>query len=83
MPNYNILKPLEQLILTIPKNKYKFVINKKQLDELKKIDFEIGYMFPINYEIDLNKTDIEWKQHVRLPNIDYEFYLKMIRSINI
>ena len=40
-------------------------------------------MFPLNYETDINKNNIEWKQNVRLPNVDYEYYIKMIRSINI
>lgn len=83
IPNYITLKPIEQLILTIPKNKYKYVVNEKIIKELEKINFEIGYMFPLNYETDINKNNIEWKQNVRLPNVDYEYYIKMIRSINI
>ena len=68
---------MEQLILTIPKNKYYLLINDKIINEIEKINFEIGYMFPSSYEIDINKTEIEWKQNVRLPNIDYEYFLKI------
>jgi len=76
------LQPIEQLILAIPTETYKYVISKKIIDKLKKHK-RIGYMFPESYEVDINKESIYWKCQVKIPNVEYDEYINVIKLINI
>jgi 5'-3' exonuclease len=73
--NKHQLKPLQQLILTIPPDKYKFIMTEKNLNKINNIMFNIGYMFPNNFMTDTNRYNIEWKQHILLPPVDYEDFI--------
>jgi len=78
-----ILKPIEQLILVIPPKMYSFVMNKNILNKIliNKNFIKIKHLFPNNFEIDKNKEIIEWKQHIILPFINYDYYLSIIQNI--
>ena len=76
------LKPIEQLILAIPPDTYKYVINTKIINKLKK-EKSIGYMFPESFDIDINKESIFWKCQVKIPMVEYEEYINIIKNINI
>lgn len=80
--NPRTLNPVEQLILAIPSQTYKYVIEKKIIDIIKSNKF-IGYMIPESYEIDINKEHIYWKCQVRIPIVDYEEYEFHIKKLNI
>ena len=82
IPKKRELNPVEQLILAIPPYTYKYVIEK---DIIKKIQNEknIGYMFPENFDIDVNKEMMYWKCHVKIPMVEYDEYIKSIKLINI
>ena len=77
------LKPIEQLILVIPPKFYSFIMNKNILNKiLTDKDFiKIKHLFPNNFDVDKNKEIIEWKQHIILPFINYEYYLSIIQNI--
>ncbi len=76
------LNPVEQLILAIPPDTYPMVIESdiiKKLQENKKI----GYMFPTSYCLDVNKEGKLWKCQVKIPIVEYDEYIKGIKSVNI
>ena len=76
------LKPIEQLILAIPPDTYKYVISKNTIDRLKS-EKRIGYMFPEYYDIDINKEALYWKCLVKIPMVEYEEYISVIKTLNI
>ncbi len=76
------LHPVEQLILAIPPETYKYVIEKDIIQRLQS-NKKIGYMFPISYELDVNKEKKFWKCQVRIPMVEYEEYIKEIKSVKI
>ena len=80
-----ILRPIEQLILVIPLNFYEHVFGKKVYDKIvNNVNFlKIKYLFPIQFEIDIYKEKIEWKQNIMIPFIDYEYYIRIIKKIKI
>jgi hypothetical protein len=77
-----ILNPVEQLILAIPPDTYKYVIEENIIKQIKK-EKKVGYMFPESYTIDVNKESVYWKCQVKIPMIDYDEYIKFIKKINI
>lgn len=76
------LCPMEQLILAIPRETYKYVLTPELITELRKNKI-IGYMFPISYSIDINKDDLYWKCPVSIPMVDYNEYVREIKKIDI
>jgi 5'-3' exonuclease len=76
------LNPIEQLILAIPPETYKYVISNKIIDKLKK-QKKIGYMFPESYDLDINKESMYWKCQVKIPMVEYEEYISIIKLLNI
>ena len=76
------LRPVEQLILAIPPDTYKYVISSDIIERLKK-EKRIGYMFPDSYDIDINKESLYWKCQVKIPIVEYEEYISVIKSLNI
>lgn len=81
--NYIKLRPIEQLILVIPPDLYKYVLSEKDNNLIKnnKNMIYLNYMFPKYFETDINKEKIEWKQHILIPFIDYEYFIDKIRKI--
>lgn len=77
-----ILNPVEQLILAIPQDTYKFVIEKEIISKIKN-NKNIGYMFPESFDLDINKESIYWKCPVKIPIIEYEEYIDNIKKIVI
>lgn len=77
-----LLKPVEQLILAIPIETYKLVIEKEIINEIKE-DKNIGYMIPESFDIDVNKDEIYWKCPVKIPIVEYNEYITTIKKINI
>jgi len=80
--DYCEILPIEQLILAIPQETYKYVLDKQIHNELKKHK-EIGYMFPESFDIDINKESIYWKCQVKIPIVEYDEYINIIKLINI
>ena len=76
------LCPVEQLLLAIPIDTYKYVINKSLIKKMKQ-NREIGYMFPETFDIDINKESVFWKCQVKIPMVEYYEYIKNIKLINI
>lgn len=76
------LNPVEQLILAIPPETYPYVISTNIIDKLKK-QKRIGYMFPESFDIDINKESIYWKCQVKIPMVEYEEYISVIKLLNI
>lgn len=76
------LNPIEQLILAIPPETYKYVISNNIIDKLKK-QKRIGYMFPESFDIDINKESLYWKCQVKIPMVEYEEYINVIKLLNI
>ena len=76
------LCPVEQLLLAIPVDTYKYVISKKLITKIRK-NKEIGYMFPEKYDIDVNKESLLWKCQVKIPMVEYDEYIKNIKLVNI
>jgi 5'-3' exonuclease len=76
------LNPIEQLILAIPPETYKYVISNNIIDKLKK-QKRIGYMFPESFDIDINKESLYWKCQVKIPMVEYEEYISVIKLLNI
>jgi len=76
------LNPVEQLILAIPPHTYKYVLEKSIIDKLKK-EKNTGFMFPDSFDIDINKELIYWKCQVRIPMVEYDQYINVIKKINI
>jgi 5'-3' exoribonuclease 2 len=73
--NKHQLTPLQQLILIIPPDKFKYVMDEETYEKIKPLLFHIGYMLPTHNMTDTNKYSIEWKQNVLLPPIDYEDFI--------
>ena len=40
-------------------------------------------MFPISYDLDINKEDKMWKCQVKIPIVEYDEFIKEIKKINI
>jgi 5'-3' exonuclease len=80
--NVRELCPIEQLLLAIPIDTYKYVVNKYIIKKIKE-NREIGYMFPEKFDLDVNKETIYWKCQVRIPMVEYFEYIKNIKLINI
>lgn len=76
------LCPMEQLILAIPRETYKYVLSPDLITELRQNKI-IGYMFPISFSIDINKDDLYWKCPVSIPMVDYNEYVKEIKKIEL
>ena len=76
------LNPVEQLILAIPPDTYKYVIETDIINKLKH-EKTIGYMFPESFDIDVNKEMIYWKCPVKIPIVEYSEYLHVIKKLNI
>ncbi len=76
------LCPIEQLLLAIPIDTYKYVISNELISKIRK-NREIGYMFPKSYDIDINKESLFWKCQVKIPMVEYDEYIKNIKLINI
>ena len=76
------LCPVEQLLLAIPIDTYKYVISKELITKIRK-NKEIGYMFPEKYDIDVNKESLFWKCQVKIPMVEYDEYIKNIKLVNI
>lgn len=80
--NPRTLNPVEQLILAIPPQTYKYVIEKELVEKIKSNKF-IGYMLPETFEIDINKEHIFWKCQVRIPIVEYNEFEEEIKKMNI
>jgi 5'-3' exonuclease len=76
------LCPVEQLLLAIPIDTYKYVISKELITKIRK-NREIGYMFPEKYDIDINKESLFWKCQVKIPIVEYDEYIKNIKLVKI
>lgn len=76
------LNPVEQLILAIPPQTYKYVIEKKIIGEIKS-NKKIGYMLPESFQLDINKENIYWKCLVRIPMVEYAEFETEIKKLNI
>jgi 5'-3' exonuclease len=76
------LNPVEQLILAIPPQTYKYVIEKELIDIIKQ-NKNIGYMLPESFQIDINKEHLFWKCQVKIPIVEYEEFEEEIKKINI
>jgi 5'-3' exonuclease len=76
------LKPLQQLIIAIPSETYKYVLSNKLINKLDNIK-EFKYMFPTSYDLDVNKETIDWKYFVKIPIPDFDEYYDIISKINI
>jgi 5'-3' exonuclease len=76
------LNPVEQLILAIPPQTYKYVIEKNIIDSVKS-NKSIGYMIPEEFSIDINKEHIFWKCQVRIPIVEYNEFINQIKKLNI
>jgi 5'-3' exonuclease len=76
------LCPMEQLILAIPRETYKYVLSPDLIKELRQ-NKNIGYMFPISFSIDINKDDLYWKCPVFIPMVDYNEFVREIKKIDI
>lgn len=77
-----ILKPVEQLILAIPSETWKYVIEKNIIDSINENN-NIGYMFPKEFSIDINKENLYWKCLPMIPMVEYKEYIKEMKKINI
>jgi 5'-3' exonuclease len=76
------LNPVEQLILAIPPQTYKYVIEKTIIDQVKS-NKNIGYMIPESFDIDVNKEQIFWKCQVKIPIVEYEEFNREIKQLKI
>jgi len=76
------LCPVEQLLLAIPLETYKYVISEELIKKIRD-NKKIGYMFPETYDIDINKESLFWKCQVKIPIVEYYEYIKNIKLINI
>lgn len=76
------LNPVEQLILAIPPQTYKYVIETELVEKVKS-NINIGYMFPESFHIDINKEHIFWKCQVRIPIVEYDEFEVHIKKLNI
>lgn len=76
------LNPVEQLILAIPSQTYKYVIEKNIVDKIKS-NKVIGYMIPNEFSIDINKEHVLWKCQVKIPIVEYQQFISEIKKLNI
>jgi 5'-3' exonuclease len=76
------LNPVEQLVLAIPPQTYKYVIEKNIIEQVKANRY-IGYMIPEEFSIDVNKEHIFWKCQVRIPIVEYDEFITQIKRLNI
>ena len=76
------LKPIEQLILAIPRRTYKFVLQKELIDKLSSMK-EFGYLFPDSYDLDVNKDIIDWKYFVKIPIPNFDEYYSIVKTLKI
>ena len=76
------LNPVEQLILAIPPQTYKYVIEKNIINQIKS-NINIGYMLPETFQIDINKEHLFWKCQVKIPMIEYKEFESEIKKLNI
>lgn len=76
------LCPVEQLVLAIPPLTYKYVIENQIITQLKS-NLKIGYMFPEEYLIDVNKEHIFWKCQVRIPSVEFNEFETEIKKLQI
>ena len=76
------LNPMEQLILAIPPQTYKYVIETELIKKIKS-NKNIGYMLPESFQIDINKEHVYWKCQVRIPIVEYNEFETQIKKINI
>lgn len=77
-----ILNPVEQLILAIPPQTYKYVIESELIEKIKS-NKNIGYMFPESFQIDINKEHFFWKCQVKIPIVEYDEFIFQIKKLNI
>lgn len=80
--NKRKLKPVEQLLIAIPKHYYKYVIESDIIDRFES-NLELGYMMPVDFNIDVNKESIYWKCGVKIPPVEYFDLTKNIKKLNI
>lgn len=80
--NSRTLNPVEQLILAIPPQTYKYVIESNIVDKVKS-NKNIGYMIPEEFSIDVNKEHIFWKCQVRIPIVEYDEFIIEVKKLNI
>lgn len=76
------LNPVEQLVLAIPPQTYKYVIESELVEKIKS-NKNIGYMLPEAFQIDINKEHIFWKCQVRIPMVEYGEFETHIKKLNI
>lgn len=76
------LNPVEQLVLAIPPQTYKYVIESELVEKIKS-NKNIGYMLPEAFQIDINKEHIFWKCQVRIPMVEYVEFETHIKKLNI
>lgn len=76
------LNPVEQLILAIPPQTYKYVIETELIEKIKS-NKNIGYMLPESFQIDINKEHVFWKCQVRIPIVEYNEFESQIKKLNI
>lgn len=76
------LNPVEQLILAIPPQTYKYVIETELIEKIKS-NKNIGYMLPESFQIDINKEHVFWKCQVRIPIVEYNEFENQIKKLNI
>jgi 5'-3' exonuclease len=77
-----VLKPVEQLLIAIPPDTYKFVVEKSIIEDFKN-NLEIGYMMPDKFDIDVNKETLYWKCSVKIPPVECYDYVRNIHKLNI
>ena len=76
------LNPVEQLVLAIPPQTYKYVIEENIINKIKS-NIAIGYMLPENFQIDINKEHMFWKCQVKIPIVEYDEFESEIKKIKI
>jgi 5'-3' exonuclease len=76
------LNPVEQLVLAIPPQTYKYVIESELIKKIKS-NKNIGYMLPEAFQIDINKEHIFWKCQVRIPMVEYMEFETHIKKLDI
>lgn len=80
--NKRVLKPVEQLLIAIPPETYKFVVEENIIDNFKN-NIELGYMMPISFNVDVNKESVYWKCSVKIPPVEYYDYITNIHKLKI
>lgn len=79
--NKRLLKPVEQLLIAIPPDTYKYVIEEDIINKFKN-NLEIGYMMPVNFKVDVNKESFYWKCSMKIPSEYYDF-IKYVNLLEI